>query len=1110
MIHYFSKLPKDYDLTFDDNIKLSNGIMYGAQSAFTPFYQYLDTTIKSLEKKEDVKASWKQLKKDNLVNLKLKGSINEILKETKIKLNAGNIGLYKLDGDFEKDFDEPLIYWIDGKKEKLNISPNNFIENNILKLHIDYTKFDKVRWAGDDLKLIPQWVSLSKNDKLKCNNKEIIVTEVSGDIATLNGFIAKGDLLFFNDINLNFSIDNNSDVPKNGIIIDENEKRYVVYIENSKDRSDLKLLRLINWNDSKDDMLFSDGSKFIGVHQDNSTFEVKDKNSVIGKVLTCFKLTFLIEDLQNNNKDKYWIQLEEIEKEKEDIPGFSPLKYFFDDDIIVKDSAGNEYTVAHGNDSEHRVVLKTKPTYKDKNKRPQYTFPKKGDIEVKVNTYQLQKQLEAVITLQNMPVREHSNLIKLFEDRKRVNWKETEYNHSEIDWQVLKDGDRSGSIEQRNFVEQALNTPDFAILEGPPGSGKTTVILELISQLSKLGKRVLLCGSTHVAIDNVLERLKETDSNGRNLIENFDILPVRIGDKSRINDDIAEFQIDNQKTNLGISEDLLLDSANLVCGTTIGILQHPHFKNRRSYNKKSPRFDKPVVPEFDYLIIDESSKTTFQEFLVPAIYAKKWILAGDIKQLSPFTDREQVVSNIENLQLKDNKVLPKENQVAVYYWMQLKEMLGSEHKNRYILQLKKSMIDAVYKEFQKRVNQENKEDVIVTVYEKRHSKLELIGSNIILIEEKDLDRDYYKMPETHAVLSSESWKNTEHSFSHNSWQNRGRNKFHARYRKGQYNSSYEIVEHVNKAFVEKSWAEEIAWRIDREYQLRMLGEGKTEFYGSAIKELLPLAIGYGDKIDLENRLNTLASVAFPSILESLVNGIKGRKSAGKTSTISEGFTKEELEIRRTVLKYQHRMHPEISKFPRERFYKDDNALLDLEKPKPIAEGRQWDYYEYQNRTAWVDVKGETFRNSNSKEVTTLSKELKSFIEFASKNKHPEGKEWSVACLTFYTGQEKKIRESLQSYTGLTNAFSNFSINNGNRINIKLHTIDKFQGHEADIVFISMVQTNRDGFMDNPNRLNVAITRAKYQLVLIGDYDYFSERSRSEDLKQLALNTQKQK
>ena len=52
-----------------------------------------------------------------------------------------------------------------------------------------------------------------------------------------------------------------------------------------------------------------------------------------------------------------------------------------------------------------------------------------------------------------------------------------------------------------------------------------------------------------------------------------------------------------------------------------------------------------MVPEFDYLIIDEVSKTPFQEFLVPALYAKKWILTGDIMQLSPFTDRDHIVGS---------------------------------------------------------------------------------------------------------------------------------------------------------------------------------------------------------------------------------------------------------------------------------------------------------------------------------------------------------------------------------------------------------------------------------------------------------------------------------
>ena len=60
---------------------------------------------------------------------------------------------------------------------------------------------------------------------------------------------------------------------------------------------------------------------------------------------------------------------------------------------------------------------------------------------------------------------------------------------------------------------------------------------------------------------------------------------------------------------------------------------------------------------------------------------------------------------------------------------------------------------------------------------------------------------------------------------------------------------------------------------------------------------------------------------------------KNKNNHKNKTTISEGFTKEELNSRRTILKYQHRMHPEISKLPREQFYKNDNALLDLEMPE---------------------------------------------------------------------------------------------------------------------------------------------------------------------------------
>ena len=104
----------------------------------------------------------------------------------------------------------------------------------------------------------------------------------------------------------------------------------------------------------------------------------------------------------------------------------------------------------------------------------------------------------------------------------------------------------------------------------------------------------------------------------------------------------------------------------------------------------------------------------------------------------------------------------------------------------------------------------------------------------------------------------------------------------------------------------------------------------------------------------------------------------------------------------------------------------------------------------------------------------------------------------MACLTFYRGQETLLRNKLRRISNEKNNYSNFRIEGKYKINIKLHTVDKFQGQEADIVFLSMVRNQTNGFIDNPNRLNVAVTRAKFQLVIIGDYDYFAGRKKGRE------------
>ena len=90
---------------------------------------------------------------------------------------------------------------------------------------------------------------------------------------------------------------------------------------------------------------------------------------------------------------------------------------------------------------------------------------------------------------------------------------------------------------------------------------------------------------------------------------------------------------------------------------------------------------------------------------------------------------------------------------------------------------------------------------------------------------------------------------------------------------------------------------------------------------------------------------------------------------------------------------------------------------------------------------------------------------------------------------------------MQDFSGQRGNRRYFNMESSN-LNVEVCTVDRFQGQEADIVFLSMVRRRGVGFLDNRNRLNVALTRAKYQMVIVGDKRPFL-RSRTEFLKRMA-------
>lgn len=65
---------------------------------------------------------------------------------------------------------------------------------------------------------------------------------------------------------------------------------------------------------------------------------------------------------------------------------------------------------------------------------------------------------------------------------------------------------------QRLAVQRSLTCDFYALIHGPPGTGKTKTVCEVIQQLCQRKQKVLVTGASNIAVDNIIERLVKLKS----------------------------------------------------------------------------------------------------------------------------------------------------------------------------------------------------------------------------------------------------------------------------------------------------------------------------------------------------------------------------------------------------------------------------------------------------------------------------------------------------------------------------------------------------------------------------------------------------------------------
>lgn len=169
--------------------------------------------------------------------------------------------------------------------------------------------------------------------------------------------------------------------------------------------------------------------------------------------------------------------------------------------------------------------------------------------------------------------------------------------------------------DDEEAFKKAIEALDIELIHGPPGSGKTAEIVNLIENLVDDGKKVFITALTNKAIENIHRRLIDEKGLGNKIL--------RIGNSSRIEDYFPESTIKMDYHNKPLLK-MAIESKQIVISTI-------HSSSSESLEK---------ITELDYVILDEASQINIPMSFLAISRAKKVVLVGDHNQLPPIFPKD--------------------------------------------------------------------------------------------------------------------------------------------------------------------------------------------------------------------------------------------------------------------------------------------------------------------------------------------------------------------------------------------------------------------------------------------------------------------------------------
>ena len=647
--------------------------------------------------------------------------------------------------------------------------------------------------------------------------------------------------------------------------------------------------------------------------------------------------------------------------------------------------------------------------------------------------------------------------------------------------------------KQVEALNIALNTPDIALILGPPGTGKTQIISALQNRLSEEfeGKRsaeILLTSYQNDAVDNVVVRSEalglpaiRADDKVRSplLLEQWSKkqsaeLSEKIDEISSINgsypilknvrQDIAALLDERLERNVRqVRLDSLLQDLDIL-RQEYGFIIPIELEDKLKKNLQSLADEIKSDKNESLLIKVRALRTTLIAFEDDGL-EQIWRCSADLKRLNEFKGSEEVAFLLA-LSHSFDPVTEK----------QLKELN----------QIKNILIDQLIPDYRPKELKTVLPQASITVLHELNNELTDYSENCSAAI-PDVIEEYLDTIKYQPDLLAESVR--KYTISIGATCQRSESERVVDYKNSindvsdKFNFDTVIVDEAARAnpldlFIPMSLAKRRIVLVGDHFQLPQMLEPDLE----------------KDMLDSGTLNEKTADAIRKSLFERLYKQLKEREA-------TDG-------IQRTVmLDTQFRMHPKIGKFISRSFYECEGEPV----IKAGLDESQFDLglAEYNGKVAqWIDLplsEGKERRVGTSWcrdiEANIIANKIQNILD--------QNLEVSMGVITFFASQRELIFEKLilkdickKTENGWEYMPKFKTLSDGTE-RIRIGSVDAFQGKEFDVVLLSTVRSNnfpisdenslrkKYGFIRTPNRLNVAFSRAKSLIIVIGDKAMFS-------------------